>query len=754
MSLEQTNVDLDSAKVLATSLQYTKKEIKKLKEELEESLTSTTEVIGEQGPEGPEGPQGLQGEQGLQGPQGPRGFLGPEGPQGPQGESILLGEQGPQGIRGEKGDKGEQGIQGKPGLDGHDGIDGEQGAQGERGKRGFKGEQGPQGEQGIQGEKGDKGDKGDQGLMGMLGPLGPKGEQGVQGEVGPQGEQGEQGLQGERGERGNTGPQGLQGEQGPQGEQGVKGELGPEGPQGPKGDDVNVNKELDNFDKRLTNFSGEIANIKMMGNTGGGIDPNKISAHLVPTVSTTYDLGSATRPWRDLYLSEASLKLVATDGTQTSVSADEIKTLDGLTATTAELNILDLSIQSNIGNKYLRGDGTWQSIAAASGSRHTVQNAGSDLSDRAKLNFDGTFLVASDDSGNDQTDVTLHQTLRDYASSVTATAAEVNRLDGIGSAAVGTSDSQTLTNKTLTSPVINTGVSGTAIVDEDNMASDSATKIPTQQSVKAYVDSQGLSLIDEDDMSTNSATRPPSQQSVKAYVDGQSHLSLIDEDNMSSDSATRPPSQQSVKAYVDNELNNTGLSDLSNVTGTASADQHLIYSGTNNRWEPTDYSGSGTASEIKNLLVTVDGAGSGVDADLLDGQQGSHYTTASNLTGAASGITSVTVNSIMTVVSTTVTVATAGQTVVDQFATSTFRAAKYIISVSDADDTTYATTEALVVHSGTAASLTQFGDITVGSGTAPDPALDADINSGNCRLLVTTYSNQQTIKVTRLTTVV
>ena len=722
MSLEQTNVDLDSAKVLATSLQYTKKEIKKLKEELEESLTSTTEVIGEQGPEGPEGPQGLQGEQGLQGPQGPRGFLGPEGPQGPQGESILLGEQGPQGIQGERGDKGEQGIQGKPGLDGHDGIDGEQGPQGEKGERGFRGEQGSQGDQGIQGEKGDKGDKGDRGLMGMLGPLGPRGEQGVQGEVGLQGEQGEQGLQGERGERGNTGSQGLQGEQGPQGEQGVKGEVGPEGPQGPKGDDVNVNKELDNFDKRLTNFSGEIANIKMMGNTGGGIDPNKISAHLVPTVSTTYDLGSATRPWRDLYLSEASLKLVATDGTQTSVSADEIKTLDGLTATTAELNILDLSIQSNIGNKYLRGDGTWQSIAAASGSRHTVQNAGSDLSDRAKLNFDGTFLVASDDSGNDQTDVTLHQTLRDYASSVTATAAEVNRLDGIGSAAVGTSDSQTLTNKTLTSPVINTGVSGTAIVDEDDMSSDSATKVPTQQSVKAYVDSQGLSLIDED--------------------------------NMSSDSATRPPSQQSVKAYVDNELNNTGLSDLSNVTGTASADQHLIYSGTNNRWEPTDYSGSGTATEIKNLLVTVDGAGSGVDADLLDGQQGSHYTTASNLTGAASGITSVTVNSIMTVVSTTVTVATAGQTVVDQFSTSTFRAAKYIISVSDADDTTYATTEALVVHSGTAASLTQFGDITVGSGTAPDPSLDADINSGNCRVLVTTNSNQQTIKVTRLTTVV
>ena len=71
MSLEQTNVDIDSAKVLATSLQYTKKEIKKLREELENSPPQTTEVV--------EGEQGPQGEQGLQGPQGPRGFLGPQG---------------------------------------------------------------------------------------------------------------------------------------------------------------------------------------------------------------------------------------------------------------------------------------------------------------------------------------------------------------------------------------------------------------------------------------------------------------------------------------------------------------------------------------------------------------------------------------------------------------------------------------------------------------------------------------------------
>jgi hypothetical protein len=49
---------------------------------------------------------------------------------------------------------------------------------------------------------------------------------------------------------------------------------------------------------------------------------------------------------------------------------------------------------------------------------------------------------------------------------------------------------QTLSAKTLTSPVINTGVSGTAIKDEDNMSSNSATHLATQQSIKAYVDAQ------------------------------------------------------------------------------------------------------------------------------------------------------------------------------------------------------------------------------------------------------------------------
>jgi hypothetical protein len=67
--------------------------------------------------------------------------------------------------------------------------------------------------------------------------------------------------------------------------------------------------------------------------------------------------------------------------------------------------------------------------------------------------------------------------------------------DNIYSTGVGLTEAQTLTNKTLssptlTSPVINVGVSGTAILDEDDMASDSDTHLATQQSIKAYIDTR------------------------------------------------------------------------------------------------------------------------------------------------------------------------------------------------------------------------------------------------------------------------
>jgi len=62
-------------------------------------------------------------------------------------------------------------------------------------------------------------------------------------------------------------------------------------------------------------------------------------------------------------------------------------------------------------------------------------------------------------------------------------------------------DSSTLTvdkikaSTTLTTPVINTSVSGTAILDEDDLVTDSNTQLATQQSIKAYVDTHAAATI-------------------------------------------------------------------------------------------------------------------------------------------------------------------------------------------------------------------------------------------------------------------
>ena len=102
---------------------------------------------------------------------------------------------------------------------------------------------------------------------------------------------------------------------------------------------------------------------------------------------------------------------------------------------------------------------------------------------------------------------------------------------------------ETLTQKTLTSPVLNTGVSGTAILNDDSMATASETTVPTSESVKAYVDSatpashkathitSGSDEIDGDklDIDWNPTYSTPATSTEMDSVDNlSSHLKGID----------------------------------------------------------------------------------------------------------------------------------------------------------------------------------------------------------------------------------
>ena len=112
------------------------------------------------------------------------------------------------------------------------------------------------------------------------------------------------------------------------------------------------------------------------------------------------------------------------------------------------------------------------------------------------------FTLAADSGSSDT--FTTGQTLTfTGGTGIDTTVADNELTFAIDSTVATLAGTQTLTNKTLTSPKFNENVALTAtstelnlldgitaIADEDNMSSNSATALATQQSIKAYVDSQ------------------------------------------------------------------------------------------------------------------------------------------------------------------------------------------------------------------------------------------------------------------------
>ena len=196
-----------------------------------------------------------------------------------------------------------------------------------------------------------------------------------------------------------------------------------------------------------------------------------------------------------------------------------------------------------------------------------------------------------------------------------------------------TSTAKTLTAPTLTSPVLNTAVSGSAVLDEDTMSSNSATKVATQQSIKAYVDNQidtdmdlvfagdsggslqitmdsetftiaggtGIDTVGSNNtltaaISSATATLTGTQtlqsktltsptMNSPVFNTGVSGTAVLDEDDMASNSATKVVTQQSFKKYVDDTIAAQDL-DIAPDSGTGQSiilpSETLTFSGGSN----------------------------------------------------------------------------------------------------------------------------------------------------------------------------
>ena len=201
------------------------------------------------------------------------------------------------------------------------------------------------------------------------------------------------------------------------------------------------------------------------------------------------------------------------------------------------------------------------------------------------------------------------------------------KLDNIESGA----DVTDSTNVDAAGAVMNTDVTTASmsfVIDEDNMISNSDTKIPTQQSVKAYVDNRVASSVTY--QGGYNATTSPNSSALKGYMytvtvagSGSGYWSssleigdviIAEIDNPSSQTdwtvVNKDLDAASIKTSYESNSDTNAFTDaektkLAGIEANATADQ--------------------TASEILTAIKTVDGIGSGLDADLLDGLHATNF---------------------------------------------------------------------------------------------------------------------------------
>jgi len=232
--------------------------------------------------------------------------------------------------------------------------------------------------------------------------------------------------------------------------------------------------------------------------SGSSVEQLKIQdGKIVPTTTNDIDLGTSTLQFKDGYFDgNVTLDgLVIGSATAITDVDTDLSAVSGSDDTVASAKAIKTYVDAQVGGSDLdfSGDtGGSQSIDLDSQALSLTGGTGIDTTGSAQ-----TMTFAIDTAV--VVDKTTAQTLTNKTLTTPTIASITNggtvTIPSGADTLVARTSTDILTNKTLssptlTSPVINTAISGTAFKDEDNMSSDSATSVASQQSIKAYVDTQ------------------------------------------------------------------------------------------------------------------------------------------------------------------------------------------------------------------------------------------------------------------------